>query len=117
MENPGPICPQCHLPVSPEAYFCSNCGKALREKPLSVSIGTQIWIYLLSLILPSLAYLAISHWPGIKYVRSDNSAARRIGIIAILLLVISTIATFWIAIVWIQTSIQASMNSINLTGF
>lgn len=116
MDLPSQTCPQCHLPVPPAAYFCPNCGKALREKPPSVSIGTQIWIYFLSIILPSLAYLAMGYWPGIRYARSSDPKARQIGIIAIVLLAASTVLTFWLAIVWMQSYVQAQLNSINLTN-
>jgi len=54
MENISAVCPTCHQPVSPEDYFCPNCGKDLKAKPLSVSITTQIGIYLLSIFLPPL---------------------------------------------------------------
>jgi zinc-ribbon domain len=118
---PGPpppvlTCPQCHQPVQPEFYFCPNCGKALREKPLSTSVGTQAWIYALSIALPIVAYLAISYWPGVKYLRSGDEKAKQIGMIATVLLVLSTIVTFWLAIVWIQQTVQQSVNDIGNLG-
>lgn len=109
-------CPQCHLPVPPEAYFCANCGQELRAKPLSTSAATQAWIYAFSIILPMIAYLAITHWPGIKYLKSSDERAKQIGIIATALLVISTVVTFWLAIVWIQNYVQQSVNDINTMG-
>jgi hypothetical protein len=118
MDDTSLVCPQCHLPVQPEFYFCPNCGKALKEKPLSTSTGTQVWIYALSIIMPLIAFLAISYWPGIKYFRSSDEQAKQIGMIAIALMTISTIITFWLAIVWIQQTIQSSVSSIgNLGGF
>ncbi len=116
---PAPlVCPQCHQPVAPEFYFCPNCGKSLSEKPLSTSPGTQAWIYIFSIIMPMIAFLGISHWPGIKYLKSDDENAKQIGIIAIVLMAISTIVTFWLAIVWIQQTVQSSVNNIgNIGGF
>lgn len=107
------VCPVCHLPVQPEFYFCPNCGKELREKPLSTSVATQAWIYAFSIVMPMIAFLGISHWPGVRYLRSDDEAAKQIGIIASVLMAISTIVTFWLAIVWIQSYVQSSVNSIN----
>ena len=113
---PALICSQCHQPLWPEFYFCPNCGTAAKEKPLSTSVGTQAWIYALSIVMPIICYLALSYWPGVKYVRSADERAKQIGIIAIALMTISTIVTFWLAIVWTQQYVQSSVNSINLSG-
>ncbi len=110
------LCPQCHQVVSPTAYYCSNCGKKLHEPPFSTSAGAQLWIYAFSIILPIICFLAISYWPGIKYVRSDDPKVKQIGYIAIALVVISTIITFWYATVWINQQIQSSVSSIGSLG-
>jgi hypothetical protein len=110
------ICPQCHFPVKPEYYYCPNCGKPLHEPPLSTSVGTQLWIYAFSIILPIICFLAVSYWPGIKYFRSKDPGAQQIGLIAIILMALSTIITFWLAIVWIQQAVQQSVNSVGNLG-
>lgn len=111
-----PICPVCHAPVQPEFYFCPNCGKALTEKPLSTSPATQAWIYALSIVMPLIAFLGISHWPGVKYIKSDNEEARQIGIIAAVLMAVSTVVVLWLTIIWTQEFIQSSLNSVNSLG-
>ena len=111
------LCPQCHQPTPPGAYFCPNCGKSLTEKPLSTDVFTQAWIYAFSIVLPIICFLAVSYWPGVKYLRSDNPEAKQIGIIAIALMIISTIITFWLGIVWIQQAVQSSVNSATNIGF
>lgn len=117
----GSVCPQCHLPVAPDAYFCPNCGKELRSKPLSTSFLMQAWIYAFSIVLPMLAFLALSYWPAIKYLRSPDEKAKQIGIVAMILMILSTIITFWLTIVWLQNYIQQSVNAVgnigNLGGF
>jgi hypothetical protein len=110
------VCPQCHYPLKPEYYYCPNCGKSLRAAPLSTSLGTQLWIYAFSLILPVICYLAISYWPGVKYIKSEDPEAKQIGVIAAVLLGISTIVTFWWGIVWIQQTVQSQVNSVNTLG-
>ncbi len=89
------LCPVCHQAVSPEFYFCPNCGKNLREKPLSTSLSSQISIYLLSIITPPLCFLTIGYWHGIKYLKAKDPKAKEIGIIATVLIVLSTIGTIW----------------------
>src|SRR5262249_44883160 len=115
---PAMLCPQCHFPVKPEYYYCPNSGKSLRMSPLSTSVGTQIWIYAFSIILPAICFLAVSYWPGVKYIKSEDPQAQQIGIVAAVLLGISTIITFWLGIIWIQQAVQSSVNSIgNLGGY
>ena len=110
------LCPVCHQSVQPEFYFCPNCGKKIKEKPLSVSGATQAWIYALSIVMPAIAFLAISYWPGVRYLKSDDENAKRIGIIATVLMIVSTVVLYWLTIVWTQQLIQSSMNAINLGG-
>ena len=116
--SPGNVslCPVCHQPVPRDAYFCPNCGKELRPKPLSTSLGTQAWIYAFSLILPMIAYLAIGYWPGFRYLRSSDPREKQVGIIATVLLVLSTIITFWYVIAWMQAYVQQSVNDIGNLG-
>lgn len=108
------ICPVCHQPVLPQYYFCPNCGTKLNTPPLSTTVGTQLWIYAFSIILPMLVFLFVGKWPGVKYFRSADPKAKQIGYIAWALLILSTIFTIWFAFVWTQGFIQSSLNSINL---
>jgi len=109
---PG-TCPVCHQPVLPEYYFCPNCGKELHPPPLSISPGAQAKIYLHSIILPFLAFITVSKWQGYRYFKSDDEGAKQIGVIAISLLVLSTLLLCWLAYVWTEDAIQSSVNSIN----
>lgn len=110
------VCPQCHQPVRPEFYFCPNCGANLRKPPLSTSVVSQALLYLFSAILPWIAYLAVTKWEGVKYMRSPDPLARRVGWIALAILVISSVIAFWMATVWINQQINAAMNGVNGLG-
>jgi hypothetical protein len=97
VEQPTPLlCPVCHEPVRPEFYFCPNCGKNLKEKPLSTSLSAQISIYFFSIITPPMCFLTIKWWHGVKYMKADNPKAKEIGLIAIVLLALSTAVTAWL---------------------
>ncbi len=111
------LCPQCHQPVTATEYFCPNCGKKLNEPPLSTSAGAQAGLYIFSIILPMICFLAVTRWRGIKYARSDDPKTRQIGLIAIALLAVSTFVTFWLAAIWINQTIQSSVNSVGNLGF
>ena len=87
------ICPACHLSLSESFYFCPNCGKKIKEPPVSTTVGKQVGIYAMSILLPPLGL-----WPGIKYLLQKDQKAKTIGIIAIVLTIFSTIITSWIAI-------------------
>lgn len=110
------ICPRCHFPTKPEYYFCPNCGAKLTEPPLGTGLVDQLLLYAFSLILPWIAYLAITKWQGIKYLRAPDSQARQIGLIALVLLVVSSIIAFWLTYTWIQGYVQSSLNSVNSLG-
>ena len=80
------LCPVCQFKIQSDWFFCPNCGKGLKEKPLVISIGKQIIIYLVSFFLTPLGL----GW-GLKYVRSTDKKVKTIGIISIVLTVLSII--------------------------
>jgi hypothetical protein len=116
--TPAPplFCPQCYQPVPGMAHYCPNCGKKLSEPPLSTSAGAQAWLYAFSIILPIICFLAVGRWAGIKYAKSPDPKAKQIGFIAIALMAISTIVTFWLAAGWIDQIVQSSVSSVGNLG-
>ena len=105
-------CPQCHQPIQSEWYFCANCGKDLKAKPRSTTVLTQVGIYALSVFLPPLGY-----WPGAKYWRDPDPAAKRIGMIAVALTTVSTILTIWLTIAFLQSYVSQISQSMNGLGY
>ena len=112
-KNIPAICSVCHQTLLPQYYFCPNCGNKIHTAPLSTSVLTQIGIYIFSIILPSLCFLFISKWPGLKYSRSSDKKTRTIGIIAWILLILSTVITFWYAYVWTQNIAKSITDSLS----
>ena len=108
------ICPVCHQPILPQYYFCPNCGAKLSQDPLSTSIKTQIWIYSFSIILPMICFIFVTRWSGVKYYKSEDPKAKRIGQIAWALLILSTIITIVLVYIWTTQLIQSQINSINI---
>jgi hypothetical protein len=90
MDNISNICPSCHQTILPGYYFCPNCGFNLKSKPVSISISAQIGTYILAVLLPPLGL-----WPGLKYLAEKNPQAKRIGMIAIILTLISAVLMIW----------------------
>lgn len=107
------VCPVCHQPIFPQYYFCPNCGAKLNSAPLSTTAATQAWIYAFSIILPMICFIFVTRWPGVKYFKSNDPKAKQIGEIAWALIILSTIVTIWLAIVWTQEYINSTVNSIN----
>ncbi len=97
------VCPFCHFPLNETFYFCPNCGKKLSEPP--VSTAKKAGVYLLSIFLPPLGL-----WPGIKYLFSKNEKTKRVGEIAIILTILSTIVTLWLSVAAFN-SLSQSVNS------
>src|ERR1035437_5706945 len=107
------ICPNCHQPILPTYYFCPNCGTKLHSAPLSTTVATQVWIYAFSIILPMICFIFVTRWPGVRYFKSSDPKAKQIGKIAWTLLILSTIVTIWLVVIWTQNYIQSTVNSIN----
>ncbi|MGA2911455.1 MAG: zinc ribbon domain-containing protein [Candidatus Levyibacteriota bacterium] len=84
-------CPFCHFQLLQNYYFCPNCGKKISEPP--ITIIKQIGVYLLSIFLPPLGL-----WPGIRYLFSKDEKTKKVGTIAIVLTIISTIVTLWLSV-------------------
>ena len=84
-------CPVCHVQVRPTDYFCFNCGKSLKEKLKSISLSSQIGLYLGSLVLPPMGII----W-GLRYLKQPDQKRRWVGIVAIVL----TLISLAVSIVW-----------------
>jgi hypothetical protein len=82
--SPRFTCPRCRIPVSQNYFFCPNCGKQLKSKPLSIGFGSQIGVYLVSFFLPPFGVL-----PGIRYLRQSDDKSKMVGLVAIGLSVVS----------------------------
>jgi hypothetical protein len=75
---------------------------------MSISIGKQIGLYSLSLLLPPLGL-----WPGIKYLLQDNPKAKVVGAVAILLTVISLGGTIYYMSVFMKMYTSQFSGQIN----
>jgi hypothetical protein len=107
------ICAICHQLLLPEYYFCPNCGTPVHAPPLSTDASTQAGIYAHSVILPMILFLSISKWKGYRYFKSEDPKVKQVGTIATVLLIASTVITFYLAYVWTTEAINASVSSIN----
>lgn len=102
------FCPVCKLPIFENYIFCPNCGSNLKEAA-SPSLGKQISVYALSLLLPPLGL-----WPGIRYLRREDPKAKQVGTIAIILTIVSSILTIWFSIGFINTVTQTVNQQLNI---
>lgn len=99
------ICPFCNfaIPESENAYFCPNCGKKIKEPPITIS--KQIGIYVLSIFLPPLGL-----FPGIKYLLQEDEKKKMVGLVAIILTILSTVVTVWLTMSLLN-NITGGLNS------
>ncbi|HUY69866.1 MAG TPA: zinc ribbon domain-containing protein [Candidatus Tyrphobacter sp.] len=113
-ELPDSTCPVCHVALPANAYFCPNCGKALREKPPTVSVLDQMGVYLVSILLPPLGF-----WYTWKYLRFHDRKLATIGLAAAILTLISLVLSVWLggkAINLLNQYVNQSLNLPNLGG-
>ena len=102
-------CVYCKANISESDSFCPNCGKELKENPLSTTFLKQLLIYSVSFFLPPLGI-----WPGIKYLRQSDEKSKKIGLAAIFLTIISIVITSWLTIGLINSFNKELSNQFNL---
>jgi hypothetical protein len=72
-------------------FFCFNCGKSLKPRPLATSFEALLMYYLGAVVLPPMGII----W-GIKYLRQGNQTAKIHGAILIGITIIELIyVTIW----------------------
>lgn len=103
------MCPYCKGNISITDFFCPNCGKKLKEKPLSTTLISQLLVYLLSAFLPPLGI-----WPAVKYLRQSDEKSKRIGLAAIFLTIISIVITIWAAAGFINSFSKEFGSQLNM---
>lgn len=74
------VCKSCQNPIAETFYFCPYCGKKLKSAPLSTSVGKQIGVYLLAVLVPPFGII-----PGIKYLNQPDDKSKVVGLVTILL--------------------------------
>jgi hypothetical protein len=79
-------CPVCHMGVRPTDYFCFNCGKNLKPKPLSTVFGQQLGIYLESIFLPPYGVVV-----GLRYLKQKEGKSKIVGAVAVVLTILSIV--------------------------
>jgi hypothetical protein len=107
------ICSMCHQPILPTYYFCPNCGNNLASPPLPTTVFAQTKLYLHSVVLPSICFITIGRWKGIQYVQASDQKTKTIGLIACVLIALSTLFTFWLVVSTTQKIVNTSIQSIN----
>lgn len=102
------ICPNCGSIVAPDDVFCGHCGAKITTAPQGISMGRQIYIYLVSFFLPPLGLI----WT-FKYFRDPQK--RNIGIIAAGITAVAVILTVWLTMGFFQ-GLQNQMNQYSNWG-
>lgn len=102
------VCPSCQAVASTTANFCAQCGKKLKDTPLSTSVGKQIVIYLVSFFL---APFGLGY--AFTYLKQPNTKARTIGIISLVLTVLAIVAVISIATAFMK-SMYGSLDTLTL---
>jgi hypothetical protein len=107
---PGMICFSCSAPVPPSAYFCPDCGKPIRTKPLATSVSKQVIIYLISFFIAPFGL-----WYAWKYLKQNDRKSKIIGLVATALTIFSLALTFW-TIAGLVNSVQETLRSLHELG-
>jgi len=100
-------CPSCGTQIATTAYFCSNCGKKIKEPPPSTKIGKQISLYLVSFFFPPFGLI-----PSLRYLAYDDSKAKLVGLIGLALTLLSIFLAIKVTID-IVNQLNVALNSVN----
>jgi hypothetical protein len=106
--EPQLSCPNCKQNIAAQDFFCPNCGKKIKDKPQSTTVLRQIYVYLLSALLPPLGL-----WPAVKYLKQKDNKSKMIGYIAVALTVISVVISLWWYFNFIKTATQQINQQLN----
>jgi hypothetical protein len=60
-----------------------------------------------------ICFIYVNRWQGVRYFKSKDPKTKQIGQIAWVLLILSTIVTIWLVVLWTQSYIQSTVNGIN----
>ena len=107
--EPQIICHNCKISVLSSDYFCPNCGKKIKDKPLSTGLLKQILIYSLSIFLPPLGL-----WPAIRYLRQPDKKSKSIGLVIVVLTIISIVITTYLSINLLNSINKEINNQLNV---
>jgi hypothetical protein len=113
MEPQQQTCPFCHFQLLQNYYFCPNCGKKINEPPITTV--KEIGVYLLSIFLPPLGL-----WPGIRCLFSKSQRTKKVGAIAIVLTILSTVITIWLSVAAFNSlsqSVSSQLNQVQNVGY
>ncbi len=103
-------CPFCSFSITGEEVYCPNCGKQLKVKPLATGIWSQAGLYLASIFLPPLNLF----WT-LRYLRSLDPTAKRIGLISLAMMIIAVGLGIWYALTF-ASSLSQQVNQ-QLRGY
>lgn len=82
------LCKKCQTQIRATDYFCFNCGKEQRPKPLSTNLIAELVLLVKCILLPPFGII----W-GIQYLRQSDTKSKLSGLMAILVtIVVSALA-------------------------
>lgn len=114
MENSNEVilCENCHQILKPEYYFCPNCGLKSKGAPFATDISEQAKLYIYSVLLPWIGFITVGKWDGIKYLKSKDENARKIGLIACISMAISLAILCYVGYIEYQAAVKSINDSI-----
>lgn len=103
--DPNLLCHTCGSAIQSTFYFCPNCGKKLKDPPVSTTIPRQIVLYLVAFFLPPSGLFT-----GIKYLRQNGDKPKYIGTVLIVLTIVSIGISIYTGILF-YNKMMATVNS------
>ena len=109
--EPNVTCPQCHAVNPATNYFCPNCGKKLKNKPIETTIRKQILIYAVSVLLPPFGL----RW-AVPLLMQKDTKSKIVGLVSLTLTIVSLVLSIKIFSDML-TATTEQLNQFNSLGF
>ena len=101
------ICKNCKQLVPSVSFFCPTCGKKIKEPPYKFSFLGVTGVVLESVLLPPMGIV-----PGIRYLRREETSAKMVGLLAIIITIAATVFMVAFLMNYIN-SVNSQLNDVN----
>jgi hypothetical protein len=90
-------CPYCKNQIDEAVFYCPVCGKKIKSPPVSTAFWPVAGLYTLSLLLPPFG-IGLT----IRYLKSPDPKAKKIGIISLIMTSFALVFVFWLTYYYTQ---------------
>lgn len=85
-------CPNCGKENDKHAHFCFHCGAEMQDVNTPTGLIGKVNLYAMSILIPPFGLRRT-----IRYIRSPDPVAQRMGTVSLVLTIISLLIAIWLS--------------------